>query len=147
MTAERLSGSERPLIERYRAFLLDLDGVVYRGSKSVPHAVDVLNETRRRGLRQLFVTNNASWTPHEVAALLSRLGLPTTDQDIVTSVQVAAGLAASYLAKRLRPGAYAIWAYSVKPNLANSPRKRANARARVGPMLPSGMARAVETSR
>jgi HAD superfamily hydrolase (TIGR01450 family) len=81
--------------------LLDLDGVVYRGSAAVPHAVEVLRAVEGRGTRLGYITNNASRRPDVVAAQLRGLGLPCTDDQIVTSPQAAARL----LADRLRPGA------------------------------------------
>lgn len=84
-----------PLVDCYRTALFDLDGVVYRGAVAVPAAVAALNEARRRGLHTVFVTNNASRTPTDVVALLTRLGLPTAEHDVVTSAQAAANLAAT----------------------------------------------------
>jgi HAD superfamily hydrolase (TIGR01450 family) len=89
-----LPASRLPLVERYRTALLDLDGVVYRGAVGLPHAADALAESRRRGLRAVFVTNNASRTPEEVASLLTGLGVAATGGDVLTSAQAAARLAA-----------------------------------------------------
>jgi glycerol 3-phosphatase-2 len=81
--------------------LLDLDGVVYRGSAAVPHAQDALAAVRSRGVRVGYITNNASRTPAAVAAQLTGLGLEAQPDDIVTSPQAAMRL----LADRLPPGA------------------------------------------
>ncbi|MGO1049693.1 HAD-IIA family hydrolase [Crossiella sp. CA198] len=89
-----LRGSATPLAQRYRTALLDLDGVVYRGSVAVDHAAQALTEARRHALRTLFVTNNASRTPAEVATLISGFGLPVEPDEVVTSAQAAARLAA-----------------------------------------------------
>jgi HAD superfamily hydrolase (TIGR01450 family) len=89
-----LAASDRPLPEIYRTALIDLDGVVYRGSAAVPHAVRALVHARRRGLRTVFLTNNASRTPAQVAELLGSLGIPAAPADVVTSAQAAASLAA-----------------------------------------------------
>jgi HAD superfamily hydrolase (TIGR01450 family) len=71
-----LHGCDRPLHEVYDTALLDLDGVIY-------------------------VTNNASRSPSAIAAQLTRLGVPATAADVVTSGQAAARL----LAAGLPPGA------------------------------------------
>ncbi|WHT17758.1 HAD-IIA family hydrolase [Crossiella sp. CA-258035] len=89
-----LRGSAEPLARRYRTALLDLDGVVYRGSVAVEHAAEALTQARRHALRTLFVTNNASRTPVEVATLISGFGLPVAPEEVVTSAQAAARLAA-----------------------------------------------------
>ncbi|WP_197701549.1 HAD-IIA family hydrolase [Micromonospora echinospora] len=89
------SGDDRPLVERYRTMLFDLDGVVYRGAVAVDHAPSALADLARRGRERVFVTNNPSRTPSEVAALLDRLGVPVPVGSVVTSAQVAAAMAAA----------------------------------------------------
>ena len=74
--------------------LLDLDGVVYRGSAAVPHAADALEAVRGRGVRIGYITNNASRTAATVAAQLTGLGLPAVADEIVTSPQAAVRLLA-----------------------------------------------------
>lgn len=77
--------------------LLDLDGVVYRGSAAVPHAPEALEAVRGRGVRIGYITNNASRTPATVAAQLTGLGLPAEPDQVVTSPQAAARLLADLL--------------------------------------------------
>jgi HAD superfamily hydrolase (TIGR01450 family) len=81
--------------------LLDLDGVVYRGSAAVPHAIEVLRTVERGGTRLGYITNNAARRPEVVAEQLRGLGLPCEDEQIVTSPQAAARM----LAERLEPAA------------------------------------------
>lgn len=69
--------------------LLDLDGVVYRGSAAVPHAAAALDQVRGRGVRVGYITNNASRTAETVAAQLTELGVPAGADDVVTSPQAA----------------------------------------------------------
>ena len=83
-----------PLSEHYDAALLDLDGVVYLGGTPIPGAADALADAAKRGMRLAYVTNNASRTPHAIAAQLSGMGVPATAADIVTSAQAAAHLLA-----------------------------------------------------
>ena len=80
------------------ALLLDLDGTVYAGSAAVPGALAAL---RGSAQRLLYVTNNASRSPREVAVHLAELGFPAVAGDVVTSAQAAARL----LAERLVQGA------------------------------------------
>lgn len=77
--------------------LIDLDGVVYIGDHAVDGAIDALAAARSVGQRHVFVTNNASRTPAEVAAHLSDLGVPAGSQDILTSSQAGAALLAREL--------------------------------------------------
>jgi glycerol-1-phosphatase len=81
--------------------LVDLDGVVYIGAAAVPRAIGSLSLARAVGQRHIFVTNNASRTPEEVAAHLNELGLEASAADVLTSSQAGAAL----LARRLTQGA------------------------------------------
>lgn len=73
-----------------RGILCDLDGVVYRGDQACPGAVEGLNRAKEHGVRILYMTNNASRTPDEVAAHISGLGVPTRPDEVLTASQVAA---------------------------------------------------------
>lgn len=92
--------TQAPLMARHDVALLDLDGVVYNGHEAIAGAVPALAAARAAGLRLSFVTNNASRSPSAIAAHLSRLGVPATSADVVTSAQAAASL----IAARVPPG-------------------------------------------
>jgi len=96
-----LLGSDQPLAERYDLALVDLDGVAYRGHEPIDHAATSLAGARDRGMRLVFVTNNASREPGSVAEQLSGLDIPTTADEVMTAAQAAAAL----LRTRLEPGA------------------------------------------
>jgi glycerol 3-phosphatase-2 len=78
------------LAERHDALLLDLDGTVYLGHQPIEHVGDALQEAARRGARSVYVTNNASRPPAEVAAQLIGMGLDASPEDVLTSPQAAA---------------------------------------------------------
>jgi HAD superfamily hydrolase (TIGR01450 family) len=88
-----LLAADTPLADIYDTALLDLDGVVYRGDDAVAHAAQALSDAVSRGMRRAFVTNNASRTPETVAEHLTRLGVPASADEVVTSAQAAARLA------------------------------------------------------
>jgi len=96
-----LKGCPEPLSEHYDAALLDLDGVVYLGGIPIPGASDALADAAKRGMKLAYVTNNASRSPHAIAAQLTGMGVAATAADIVTSAQAAAHV----LADRLPAGA------------------------------------------
>lgn len=73
------------LADSYDAFLLDLDGVVWRGESAIDGAEEAIRALRDRGKRVVFVTNNSSRTNREYAIKLMRMKIPTSTQDIVTS--------------------------------------------------------------
>lgn len=82
------------LIDAYDGVVCDLDGVVYRGHRVVPHAVESLLSVLSAGVLVVYATNNASRTPAEVSDRLNELGLPGSGARIVTSAQAAARLVA-----------------------------------------------------
>lgn len=87
-------GSREPLTATHDVALLDLDGVVYVGGEAVAHASDALSRAREAGMRLAFVTNNAARPPGVVAEHLTRIGVPATPDEVVTSAQAAARTAA-----------------------------------------------------
>src|SRR5258707_12320148 len=60
----------------FRAFLLDLDGVVYRGEQVLPGAREFGEWADAPGRRVLYLSNNSLQSPDDVAAKLARLGRP-----------------------------------------------------------------------
>jgi glycerol-1-phosphatase len=82
------------LAERYQAILLDLDGVVYRGDRAVSGAPEAITALRGAGISVVFLTNNSARTPERVAARLQSLGVPASPEEVVTSAQATASLAA-----------------------------------------------------
>lgn len=75
---------------RYDALVCDLDGVVYRGSEPCPGAVEGVSAARDLGLKVLFLTNNASRPPREVAARIRAVGVQADVDEVLTSAMVAA---------------------------------------------------------
>ncbi|OBG22158.1 HAD family hydrolase [Mycolicibacterium celeriflavum] len=86
------------LAREHDCLLMDLDGTVFRGHEATAGAVETLAAV---SARTLYVTNNASREPAEVAQHLHALGFAATPDDVVTSAQSAAKL----LAGQLPPGA------------------------------------------
>ena len=82
------------LVSRYDAFLLDLDGVLYRGAVAVDGAVDAMARLRTLGGRVAFVTNNSSRTPEAVAAKLRGLGIAADASEVETSALTTASMLA-----------------------------------------------------
>lgn len=78
------------LIEGFDGIVCDLDGVIYRGHRAVPHATESLSAALAAGVRVVYATNNASRSPDEVAVHLETLGLPGPGSRVVTSAQAGA---------------------------------------------------------
>ncbi|MGW4099622.1 HAD-IIA family hydrolase [Mycobacterium sp. NPDC004974] len=82
------------LARQHDCLLLDLDGTVFRGHEPTAGAIESL-----AGLdaRVLYVTNNASRAPEQVAEHLRELGFAAASGDVVTSAQSAAHLLAAHV--------------------------------------------------
>jgi HAD superfamily hydrolase (TIGR01457 family) len=85
------------MADRYEAFLLDLDGVVYRGNVPISGAADAIDELRRRGRQVVFITNNSARTPRAVAEALDSLGVAASADEVVTSAQAAVPIVAELI--------------------------------------------------
>ena len=86
----RVTEPETSLLHAYQGVVCDLDGVVYRGHEPVPHAIEALRAALHSGRRVVYATNNASRTPAQVAAQLTRMGVSLSERDVVTSAQAGA---------------------------------------------------------
>jgi ribonucleotide monophosphatase NagD (HAD superfamily) len=82
------------LADHHDCLLLDLDGTVFRGHEATLGSVETLASLKARAL---YVTNNASRGPAEVAEHLKALGFAASPDDVVTSAQSAARLLADQL--------------------------------------------------
>ncbi len=74
----------------FKAVIFDLDGVVYVDGDACPGAVEGIQSVRDAGLHVLFMTNNASRTPAQVADHLGAVGVKATAEEILNSSQVGA---------------------------------------------------------
>ena len=87
-----LEESTTPLVEAHDLVMFDLDGVVYVGGEALDGVAEAIDRVRRSGRHVAFVTNNASRTPDQVAAKLTKVGVSAEAGDVVTSAQAAARL-------------------------------------------------------
>jgi NagD protein len=72
----------------YRGYVFDLDGTVYLGETLLPGAKRTIETLRRARCRMVFVSNKPVETRQSYAEKLTRLGLPTSVEQIVNSTQV-----------------------------------------------------------
>ena len=73
---------------RCDGFIFDLDGTVYLGEAALPGSVEGISELRRLGKRVLFVSNKPLEPRTAYAAKLTKLGIPTRTEDVITSAYV-----------------------------------------------------------
>jgi NagD protein len=69
-------------------FVFDLDGTVYLGEAALPGSVEAIAHLRARGKRVLFVSNKPLEPRESYAAKLTRLGIPASPDDVITSAYV-----------------------------------------------------------
>lgn len=68
-----------------KGFLIDMDGVIYRGSKIIPGADTFVNTLVERNIPFLFLTNNSRHTRRDVVTRLNRIGINVEERHIYTS--------------------------------------------------------------
>jgi NagD protein len=71
-------------------FLIDMDGVIYRGSRLIEGADRFIRQLRADGIPFLFLTNNSQRTRRDVATKLGRLGIDASEEDVFTCAMATA---------------------------------------------------------
>lgn len=74
-----------------QGLLLDMDGVIYRGSELIPGADQFVSRLIAEEIPFLFLTNNSQRTRRDVATKLRRLGIPVEDEHVYTCAMATAG--------------------------------------------------------
>ncbi len=73
-----------------RHLILDMDGVLYRGSEPMPRLGELFAFLRERRIPFLLVTNNATRTQQERSEMLAVMGAEVAPSEILTSGQATA---------------------------------------------------------
>jgi NagD protein len=68
-----------------KAFICDMDGVIYHGNQLIPGVEAFVNWLKREEKEYLFLTNNSSYSPRELREKLLRLGLDIPVEHFYTS--------------------------------------------------------------
>jgi NagD protein len=71
-------------------FLIDMDGVIYRGSEIIPGADRFIRDLPDRRLPFLFLTNNSRRTRRDVVAKLRRLGIHVRESHMLICAMATA---------------------------------------------------------
>lgn len=87
------------LLRSIKLYLFDMDGTLYLGDQLYPFTIDLLNKLKATGRKYLFMTNNSSKSVDDYIRKLSKLGIPSTREDFITSSQATA-----YYLKENYPG-------------------------------------------
>ena len=62
-------------IQNEKAFICDMDGVIYHGSKILDGVREFVNWLIEKDKKFIFLTNSPERTPHELSMKLERIGL------------------------------------------------------------------------
>lgn len=71
-------------------FLIDMDGVIYRGSELIPGADQFISSLLEQQIPFMFLTNNSQRTRRDVATKLSRMGIDVGEEHIFTCAMATA---------------------------------------------------------
>lgn len=71
-------------------YLIDMDGVIYRGGQLIPGADHFINELRKADVPFRFLTNNSQRTRRDVATRLQRLGIDVEEEHVYTCAMATA---------------------------------------------------------
>jgi len=77
-------------IRSKRAFISDMDGVIYHGNKLLPGVPEFVEWLKKEGKKFLFLTNSSERTPKELQEKMSRLGIDLEENVFYTSALATA---------------------------------------------------------
>jgi HAD superfamily hydrolase (TIGR01450 family) len=101
--------AEPSIWEGIDVLVCDLDGVVYLGDEGLAGSGEALASIAARGVGLVFVTNNSTKTPQQVAEKIrATTGYPADARSVVTSAEVTASRLAGKVATAFVVGGSAI---------------------------------------
>src|SRR6516162_9498223 len=71
-------------------YLIDMDGVLYRGSELIPSADYFIHQLRTRSIPFRLLTNNSQRTRRDVVPKVARLGIDVEEEHMFTSAMATA---------------------------------------------------------
>lgn len=77
-------------MKKYKAYLIDLDGTMYRGSERIEAASHFVAKLNQRGIPYLFLTNNSSKTQVQISDKLQKMDIRSTPDHVFTSSMATA---------------------------------------------------------
>src|SRR5947209_8416914 len=80
------AGLEQVPDRLYEGYIFDLDGTIYLGDEILPGAKRLIGKLRELGKWVVFLSNNPTKDPEMYAEKLTKLGLPTPEDEIVNTV-------------------------------------------------------------
>ncbi|MEI8206504.1 MAG: HAD-IIA family hydrolase [Kiritimatiellales bacterium] len=82
-------------LQSKKAFICDMDGVIYHGNKLLPGVLEFVAWLRKEDKKFLFLTNSSARTLRELSEKLARMGLKVGESHFYTSARATATFLAS----------------------------------------------------
>jgi 4-nitrophenyl phosphatase len=79
-------------LERAKSYIIDMDGVIYRGDLCLPHVPEFLQALEVNKIPYLMATNNSTKSPGEFAEKLRGMGIELSPDRILTSSVATRGM-------------------------------------------------------
>lgn len=76
------------MLNKYNAFIFDLDGTIYRGSNIIPNADRTVNHLKGIGKKVIFISNKTTGSIKDYHEFLSVQGLNIEESDIINSTMI-----------------------------------------------------------
>lgn len=77
-------------MKAYKGYLIDLDGTMYRGTEVIEEAAEFVKRLIAAQIPYLYVTNNSTKTPEQVAKKLQEFQIPAKASEVFTSAMASA---------------------------------------------------------
>jgi len=84
-------------LQNKKAFICDMDGVIYHGNKLLPGVLEFVQWLQRENKKFVFLTNSSARTLRELSEKLARMGLKVDESHFYTSARATAAFLASQL--------------------------------------------------
>ncbi|RLF02974.1 MAG: HAD family hydrolase, partial [Thermoprotei archaeon] len=80
------------IVDNFECFLIDLDGVIWRGNRVLKEAVESVNKLIKRGKKVVFLSNNATKSRREFEGKLNLAGVMISNENamVVSSAYATA---------------------------------------------------------
>lgn len=92
--------TERDRLRRLRHLIIDMDGVLYRGSEAIPGTSGFVEFLREYEIGFVLATNNSTRTPQQFVDKLAGMGVSVSPHEVLTSARATA----DYLTGIASPG-------------------------------------------
>lgn len=91
------TGTMRLPVAEGQGVIFDVDGCLVRGKRPIDGAPETVRSLKARGVRVVYITNDSSRIPGDIARGLAAMGIETQPEEVITSSLVVA----SYLKEHL----------------------------------------------